>query len=248
MDNYTLANIDASWRMGYLGACQIARGETVFVGIGAPCQAAMLARRLGNDTMTMVFESGVIGADPQVMPLSTGSPSVAQGAMMISDMLDVFALLQRGGVDLGILSGAEVDSLGNLNSTVIGPYDKPKLRLPGSGGAHDIALLARRVMILMPHDPKRFVERVDFITSPGHGIHSGRPGLGAGPAVIVTARAVFAFKDKRPVLVAHFDDLTPEQALEGIAWEFPNSPSLQRIPVPDAATAALIQMSSGATK
>jgi glutaconate CoA-transferase, subunit B len=160
---------DAPWRMAWLGAKQIAPHEVVFVGIGAPCQAAMLARRMGNDHMTMIFESGVIGANPDEMPLSTGSPTVAKGAAMITDMLGVFALLQRGRIDLGILSGAEVDAAGNLNSTVIGPYDQPKLRLPGSGGAHDIALLARRVMILMPHDPKRFVSKVDFITSPGHG-------------------------------------------------------------------------------
>jgi glutaconate CoA-transferase subunit B len=101
-------DIDAGWRMAWLGAERIAPGETVFVGIGAPCQAAMLARRTGNAGMTMVFESGVIGADPDRMPLSTGSPSVAKGARMVTDMLGVFALLQRGGIDLGILSGAEV--------------------------------------------------------------------------------------------------------------------------------------------
>ncbi|MBM3611896.1 MAG: hypothetical protein FJX19_02845, partial [Alphaproteobacteria bacterium] len=140
------ADVDAAWRMAFLGARQIAAQETVFVGIGAPCQAAMLARRLGNADMTMIFESGVIGADPQEMPLSTGSPSVAKGAKMTTDMLGVFALLQRGGIGLGILSGAEVDAAGNLNSTVLGSYAQPRLRLPGSGGAHDIALLCRRLM------------------------------------------------------------------------------------------------------
>jgi len=202
------ADLDSGWRLAWLGAGRIEQGETVFVGIGTPCQAAMLARRTGNDDMTMIFESGVVGADPAEMPLSTGSPAVAKGAKMITDMLGVFALLQRGGIDLGILSAAEVDELGNLNSTVIGPYDSPRLRLPGSGGAHDIALLARRVMILMPHDPKRFVKRVDFVTSPGHGPYRGRYGLGAGPAVLVTTRAVFEFHDARPVLVAHLTTWT----------------------------------------
>jgi glutaconate CoA-transferase, subunit B len=243
-----MSDLDAPWRMAWLGAQQIRPAEVVFVGIGAPCQAAMLARRTGNDHMTMIFESGVIGADPEEMPLSTGSPSVAKGAAMISDMLGVFALLQRGGIDLGILSGAEVDAQGNLNSTVIGPYDRPKLRLPGSGGAHDIALLARRVMILMPHDPKRFVDRVDFITSPGHGAHSGRPGLGAGPAVLVTTRAVFEFHEGKPVLVAHFDDLTPEEATQGIGWDIAVSPDLKRLPVPDASIAQMVQSFSGETR
>jgi glutaconate CoA-transferase subunit B len=238
-------DLDAPWRMAWLGARQIVPGEVVFVGIGAPCQVAMLARRMGNDHMTMIFESGVIAANPDEMPLSTGSPTVAKGAAMITDMLGVFALLQRGGIDLGILSGAEVDTAGNLNSTVIGPYDRPKLRLPGSGGAHDIALLARRVMILMPHDPKRFVSKVDFVTSPGHGPHSGRPGLGAGPAVLVTTRAVFAFQGARPVLVAHFDDLTTEEATQGIGWDITVSPDLQRLPVPDPSVAALVQSFSG---
>jgi glutaconate CoA-transferase subunit B len=239
------ADVDAAWRMAYLGARLIAAGETVFVGIGAPCQAAMLARRLGNAGMTMVFESGVIGADPQEMPLSTGSPSVAQGAKMVPDMLGVFALLQRGGIDLGILSGAEVDAAGNLNSTVIGGYGQPRLRLPGSGGAHDIALLARRLMILMPHDPRRFVERVDFVTSPGHGAHRGRPGLGAGPAAIVTTRAVLAFRDGRPELAAHFDDLTPERAVEGIGWDIALAPQVERVAVPDAAIAGIVEGFSG---
>jgi glutaconate CoA-transferase subunit B len=238
-------DIDAGWRMAWLGAERIAPGETVFVGIGAPCQAAMLARRTGNAGMTMVFESGVIGADPDRMPLSTGSPSVAKGARMVTDMLGVFALLQRGGIDLGILSGAEVDEAGNLNSTVIGPYGEPRLRLPGSGGAHDIALLARRVMILMPHEPKRFVRRVDFVTSPGHGPFRGRAGLGAGPAVLVTTRAVFEFKDAKPVLVAHYADLSTEQAVEGIGWDIAVSPDLRHVPVPEPSVAEMINSFTG---
>jgi glutaconate CoA-transferase subunit B len=239
------ADVDAAWRMAFLGARQIAAQETVFVGIGAPCQAAMLARRLGNADMTMIFESGVIGADPQEMPLSTGSQSVAKGAKMTTDMLGVFALLQRGGIGLGILSGAEVDAAGNLNSTVLGSYAQPRLRLPGSGGAHDIALLCRRLMILMPHDPRRFVERVDFVTSPGHGPYRARQGLGAGPAFLVTTRAVLAFRDGKPVLVAHFADLTAEQAIEGIAWNIAFAPEVERIAVPDSSVSDIVNGFSG---
>ena len=148
-------------------ALELADHESCFVGIGVPSLAAMLAKRTHAPNLVLIYESGAIDANPPIPPLSTGSPSVTADTAMIGDCLDVFGDLQAGRIDVGLLSAAQVDRHGNLNSTVIGDYRKPKLRMVGSGGAHDIASLANRVVIVMPHDPKRFVASVDFITSPG---------------------------------------------------------------------------------
>ena len=179
-------------RLAVYAAREIADGEVVFVGIGIPSHAAVLAKRTHAPAATLVYESGAIGALPRTPPLSTGSPEVAAGAAMIADSLTVFAELQAGRIDVGMLSGAQVDLTGALNSTVIGPYAHPKLRMVGSGGAHDIAMLARRVLIVMPHEPRRFVRAVDFVTSPG--LRANRAGTPArGPACVVTSRARFDF-------------------------------------------------------
>ena len=138
---------------------------------------------------------------------------------MFGSMLDVFTMLQQGRIDVGMLSAAEVDRRGNLNSTVIGPYDKPKVRLPGSGGAHDIAVLARRLLILMPHDPQRFVEKVGFATSPGHPAGKTRQAAGltgGGPSALVTPRALFRFDGGEMTLAATRADLSADDAVEGI--------------------------------
>lgn len=166
-------------------------GERVFVGVGLPNLACNLAKRLHAPGIEMIYESGVVGANPSRLPLSIGDPALALGARQVCSMFDVFALyLQRGLVDVGFLGAAQIDRWGNLNSTVIGAYDRPKVRMAGSGGAADIALLARRVFILLRHESRRFVESVDFITSPGH---PGGPGsmaaqgrLGGGPEVVIT--------------------------------------------------------------
>ncbi|MBS7697465.1 MULTISPECIES: CoA-transferase [unclassified Chelatococcus] len=223
--------------MAWHAAQELHDGEVVFVGIGAPGLAAMIARRSHAPDITMIFESGVIGADPDKPPLSTGSPSVARGAAMIGTMLDVFATLQQGRIDVGMLSGAEIDRRGNLNSTAIGAYDNPAVRLPGSGGAHDIAMLARRTVLLMPHEPKRFVEKVGYITSPGHpasGVRAVRPGSGAGPAALVTPRALFRFDDGEMTLAATAHGVTAGEAVAGISWDVRRRHRLDVLPpLPD---------------
>jgi glutaconate CoA-transferase subunit B len=191
---------------------------TCFVGIGSPSLAAMYAKRLIAPNLTLIYESGVIGADPPFAPLSTGSPSLTRKTDMIGSMLDVFGALQAGWIDVGLLSGAQVDLEGNLNSTVIGPYQNPKVRLPGSGGALDIALLAKETLILMPHEPRRFVSRIDFVTSPGRlnpATKRKSLGLGRGPRAIVTDKAVFRFGDSRLELSAMFSDVDETDVLQG---------------------------------
>ena len=219
--------------LAWHAAAEIRDHEVVFVGIGAPGYAAMIARRAHAPNITMVFESGVIGADPAVLPLSTGSPSVARNAAMHGSMMDVFADLQQGRIDVGLLSGAEVDRHGNLNSTVIGPYAAPKVRLPGSGGAHDIAVLARKVVILMQHDPKTFVEQVALVPSPGHfpGRASETGGVSReGPVAVITPRAAFRFDNGELTLAALADGCCAADALAGFGWTVPYRSHLERFP------------------
>jgi glutaconate CoA-transferase subunit B len=209
-------------RIALLAARELGDGETCFVGIGIPSDAACIARHTHAPGLTLIFESGVIGADPPTPPLSTGSPSVVEGAPMIADGLSVFGALQAGRIDVGLLSAAQVDRAGNLNSTVIGPYDAPRLRMVGSGGAHDIACLAPRLVVVMPHDPRRFVERVDFVTSPGGGgayaADRARLKLGHGPVALITSRARFAMGREGWELDAPLAGFSREEALAGIPW------------------------------
>jgi len=127
----------------------------------------MTAKHTHAPDAVLVYESGAIDADPPVPLRSTGSPSMVADTAMVSSCLGVFALLQQGRFDLGLLSAAQVDRFGNLNSTVLGAAGKRRVRPVGSGGAHDIALPAREVIIMMPHDPRRFAQRVDCETTPG---------------------------------------------------------------------------------
>jgi glutaconate CoA-transferase subunit B len=211
-------------------ATELRNGEVCFVGIGVPSLAAMLAKRTHAPDLVLVYESGSIDANPSVPPISTGSSSVLDDTAMVGDCLDVFGDLQAGRVHVGLLSAAQVDRRGNLNSTVIGPYREPKLRMVGSGGAHDIACLAHRVVIGIPHEPRRFVEQVDFVTSPGClNVGSSRMELrlGGGPAALVTGRARFSFASGELRLSAVFEPFTPEEAVSGLPWAVPVCPDLQ---------------------
>ncbi|MEQ8194917.1 MAG: CoA-transferase [Rhodospirillales bacterium] len=210
--------LPAAAALALAGALELADHDVCFVGIGNPSDAALLAKHTHAPDMTLIYESGVIGSDPKTPPLSTGSPSVSDGAMMIADGLSVFAELQAGRIDVGLLSAAQVDRFGNLNSTVIGDYQAPKLRMVGSGGAHDIACLAKRIVILMPHDPRRFVERVDFSTSPGVSDQRNSLRLGGGPSALITERARFTFETGTARLAAVMPGFDETQALEGIPW------------------------------
>jgi glutaconate CoA-transferase, subunit B len=217
-------------KLAFSGARELKNEDVCFVGIGVPSDAAVLAKHTHAPDMTLIYESGVIGADPMVPPLSTGSPSVADGALMITDGLTVFSELQAGRINVGLLSAAQVDRKGNLNSTVIGPYESPKLRMVGSGGAHDIACLAGRLVIIMPHDPRRFVENVDFITSPGTDAEARKNlGLGNGPSALVTERARFSFETGVARLSAIMPGYSEEDALEDIPWSVDKSQGFEMV-------------------
>jgi glutaconate CoA-transferase subunit B len=144
--------------------------RVVFAGVGMPLLSAAVAKRRQAPNLTIVLEGGIIGTHllPGQLPISTNEMRAAYGADMLTDVTDIFLFAQRGFFDYGFLGAAQVDMFGNINTSVIGPHDAPRVRLPGSGGANDIISLCNEVFIVTTQEPRRFVERVDFITSPGY--------------------------------------------------------------------------------
>lgn len=177
-------------------------GAMVVVGTGAPCAAAMLAQKTTAPNLTLMFEAGGVGPQLPRMPISVGDSRTFYRGLMATSMGDIMETCQRGMVDYTFLGGAQIDRYGNLNSTIIGDdYKKPKVRLPGSGGANDLGSLCWRVLVITPHDPRRFVDRVDFITTPGYLDGPGAreaAGLppGTGPYKVITDMAVLGFDDE----------------------------------------------------
>src|ERR671931_1574184 len=187
------------------------RGERVcFVGVGPPNIAVNLAKRTVSPALELVYESGVFGANPARLPLSIGDPTLATGATAVTSMFELFAFyLQAGLIDVGFLGASQIDRFGNINTTVIGDYENPKVRLPGSGGAAEIAIHARRTLVVSRLSPRAFPEQVDFVTSPGQraaGRSRKELGLpGAGPLKVITDRAVL-----------EADESTGEMVLAGL--------------------------------
>ena len=193
-------NYTASEMLAILSARQLRDGQVVFAGIGVPLLAATLAQRTRCPALTILFEGGVIGAfvEPGKLPPSTNDQRCTKRANMVLGSADVLLLLQRGYVDVGFMGGAQIDQYGNLNSSFIGDPAKPKTRLPGTGGGNDISSLTNMI-VAMKHEKRRFVENVDFITSPGF-IRGGdtrrASGLPAGGMFrVITELAVFGFDD-----------------------------------------------------
>jgi len=229
------AGPDEIVRFVALAAREIRDGEVCFVGIGVPSLAAMAAKRHHAPGVVLVYESSAIDADPPVPPLSTGSPSVVANAAMATSCLGAFAMLQQGRIDRGLLSAAQIDRHGNLNSTQLARAGRPPLRLVGSGGAHDIALLARDVLILMPQDRRRFVERVDFVTSPG--VRPAGTTRGGGPGCLITPRARFTFAAGELTLEAVYDGIEEAEALDCLPWTPARTPEVRRLPPVEPALA-----------
>ena len=208
-------------------AREIQEGETVFVGTRLPLLAYLVAKRLHAPHAVALYENGLIREEAARELLFTmGDPPNILGATMASSTIDVMGMLAAGRVDLGLLGGAEVDRYGNVNSTEARSESGAKTRLPGSGGAADILSLARRTVILMPQEKRRFVERVAFRTSPGRGDGPGwraRTGLPSdrGPSAIVTTVAVFRFDAnvEEAFLSEIYPGLSVDHVLAGMGWE-----------------------------
>ena len=177
----------------------LADHKVVFAGVGMPLLASAVARHRHAPHLTIVLEGGIIGTTllPGKLPISTNEMRAAYGAQMLTDITDIFLYAQRGYFDYGFLGAAQVDMYGNINTSVIGTMERPKVRLPGSGGANDIISLCNEVLIVTQHEPRRFVERVDFITSPGYlsgGDSRARAGLLTGRlGAVVTDLALLDF-------------------------------------------------------
>ena len=233
-----MAEYTTSELMVSRAAKELKNGDVVFVGIGVPSLAVNLAHRIHAPGLCMIYESGAVGCTPKRLPISIGDPCLVTGSLAVVPMLDVFNLYLQGGlIDIGFLGGAQVDRFGNINSTVIGDYNKPKVRLPGSGGACEIAVLAKKVVIVINNSKRNFPERVDFITSPGY-LGGGREreslGLKGGPELVITDMGVYRFDDesRELVLISIHPGITEAKIRESIGWDLKVAKDLTETPPP----------------
>jgi glutaconate CoA-transferase subunit B len=223
-------------------ARELAGRRVCFVGVGLPNIAVNLAKRTVAPDMELVYEAGVFGARPARLPLSIGDPTIVTGSTAAVSMFDLFAFYLQGGlIDVGFLGAAQIDRFGNINTTVIGPYDKPTTRLPGSGGACEIAINAREVFVIMRQSTRSFVERIDFRTSPGNlgGAEAAEKTrrtqgwLGRGPSVVVTDLGVYRFDaDGEMRLELLHPGATLEQVRASIGWEVRVADAVEATPAP----------------
>lgn len=209
-------------------------GDVVFVGVGQPNLACNLAKRTHAPNIVMIYEAGVIGAEPARLPLSIGDPSLVSGSLSVVSMYDIFTLyLQRGNVDVGFMGGAQIDRFGNINATMIGKdYAHPKTRLPGSGGSQEIAAWANRCYIMTPHQKRRFPEKVDFMTSAGflngrqERISTGVRGAGI-VGVVTDLGYMEPDENGELILIALHPGKSVDQAKENTGWMLKVAPHLK---------------------
>jgi glutaconate CoA-transferase, subunit B len=223
-----------------VAAREIRDRELVFVGMRLPIVAYAVARNTHAPNARGLFEVGIMRDQPASTYLGTmGDPPNVAGALWATRMSNVMALMAQGLVDLGFIGGAEVDRYGNLNTSYVGPPERPRVKLPGSGGGADIAILNRRWVTLMTHERRRLVQRVSFITSPGHG--DGSPDwrrrhglLGGGPAAIITTLCVFRFPPNGGE--AYVDTVHPGRTLaevrEATGWDVTFGAAVGETPPP----------------
>lgn len=241
-------NYTASELLAILSARELRNGQVVFAGVGIPLLAATLAQRLDCPGLTILFEGGVIGAfiEPGKLPPSTNDQRCTKRANMVLGSAEVLLLLQRGYVDVGFMGGAQIDQFGNLNSSFIGDPQKPTTRLPGTGGGNDISSLAQMI-VAMKHERRRFVQQVDFITSPGwiEGDDSRREsGLPTGGMHrVVTDLGVFGFDERtrRMKALALNPGVTPQQVQDNTGFELAFADDLGTTPPPGAKELATLR-------
>ena len=230
-------------------AARVLKGaRTVFVGVGLPNIACNLARYTVAPDLELIYESGVYGARPERLPLSIGDPTLVSGAVSVVSMADLFGLyLQRGLVEVALLGGAQIDRYGNLNTTVIGDYKKPKTRLPGSGGACEIAINAQRTFMIMRLKRRAFVDKLDFLTSPGHltgGDSRARLGLpGGGPELVITDKAILNFDnpEREMQLRELYPGVTAKDVQAEVGWALRSAATIGETAAPTAEELHLIR-------
>jgi len=238
--------------MMIVAAARALEGQRVcFVGVGLPNIAVNLAQRTVAPDLELVYEAGVFGARPQRLPLSIGDPTIVTGSTAVVSMLELFGYYLQGGlIDVGFLGAAQIDRFGNINTTVIGDYEHPTTRLPGSGGACEIAINARQVFVIMRQSRRSFVETIDFRTSPGNlgGAEQSerirREGgwLGRGPSVVVTDLGIYHFDETGEM---RLDSLHPAATLADaratIGWDLKVAEPPAHTPPPTADELRLIR-------
>ena len=235
-------------RMTVAAARALRDGDVCFVGIGLPSTAANLARRTHARGLVLVYESGTIGAKPTRLPLSIGDGELATTADAVVSVPEIFNYwLQPGRVEVGFLGAAQLDRFGNINTTVIGDYQQPKVRLPGSGGACEIAINAREVFVLMRQSARSFVDRIDFRTSPGNlggaALRAAQGWQGLGPSVVVTDLGRYGFDPDtgEMVLAAVHPGVGVDDVRAATGWDLRVADDLQVTPDPTAEELALIR-------
>jgi glutaconate CoA-transferase subunit B len=236
----TEAKYSATEMMTVAAARALRNDDICFVGIGLPSAACNLARLTHAPRLTLVYESGTLETKPTVLPLSIGDGELCETALTTVSVPEMFQYwLQGGRISVGFLGGAQIDRFGNLNSTVIGSYEKPKVRLPGSGGATEIAIGCHRIYIVMRHNPRAFVAKLDFVTSLGHG-PTGRErramGIATeGPVLVVTDLCVMIpdAETKELEVVTLHPGVTREQVRQNTAWEIRFAADVDVTPPPD---------------
>jgi glutaconate CoA-transferase, subunit B len=218
-------NVDAGEVMTVVAARHLSDAKVCFIGVGRPSTAAILAREVHNPDLVLVYESGTIGAKPYRIPLSIGDGELAQTADAVVSVPEMFNYwVQPGRLDVAFLGAAQIDRFGNLNSTVIGDYQHPKVRLPGGGGAPEIAAACGEVVVIAPHSPRTFVERLDFVTSVGFGDGPGareRLGFrGKGPVTTITDLGVLEPDPdtKELTLTQLHQGVDADQVREATSW------------------------------
>jgi glutaconate CoA-transferase subunit B len=227
----------------------LAGKRVVFVGVGMPNIACNLAQRTVAPELELVYESGVFGARPARLPLSIGDPTLVSGATSICSMADLFTnYLQAGRIEVAFLGAAQIDRFGNINTTVIGDYHHPKVRLPGSGGACEIAIHAQKLFFIMRLKKRAFVERLDFCTSPGHlrGQKGERAALGipgSGPQLVATDMGIFCFDQEtgEMTLTSVREGVSVEQVQSEVGWPLKIASDLKTAEPPTAEELRIIR-------
>jgi len=225
--------------MTVAAARMVRNGASCFVGIGLPSAAANLARLTHAPDAVLIYESGTIGTKPNVLPLSIGDGELAETADCVVSLVEIFNYWLMGGrISLGFLGAAQIDRFANLNSTVIGPYAKPKTRLPGAGGAPAIAASCGEILVTLRHNPRAFVSKLDFVTTIGHGDGEdsrkkmGFPGK--GPSVVISDLAILKpdAVTKELTLVSVHPGVTVGQAVAATGWPLKVAPVVETTPEP----------------
>jgi glutaconate CoA-transferase subunit B len=238
------ARFSKSEMMIVAAARELAGQRVCFVGVGLPNIAVNLAQRTVAPELELVYEAGVFGARPARLPLSIGDPTIVTGATAVTSMFELFSFyLQRGLIDVGFLGAAQIDRFGNINTTVIGDYAEPVTRLPGSGGACEIAINARQVFVIMRQSKRSFVEQIDFRTSAGNlggaadseRIRREQGWIGRGPSVVVTDLAIWHFDQTGEMRVDSLHEgVSIDDLRSATGWDPKVAPELATTPAPTA--------------